>query len=96
MPVYEFRCADCTDFDQAYPIASVPEETGCPNCGKPARRRMSAPHLSVAGSAAYRLLDRTSRSAVEPDVVSAPPPVPRSGRGQRVTANPLHRKLPRP
>jgi putative FmdB family regulatory protein len=96
MPSYEFRCVDCADFDQAHSIDSVPDATDCPECGKSARRRMSAPYLSVAGSAAYTLLDRTARSAVEPDVVSAPPPAALSGGGRRVTANPLHRKLPRP
>jgi putative FmdB family regulatory protein len=96
MPLYEFRCADCSDFEQTHPIGSVPDSTACPLCGAPARRRMSAPHLSIAGSAAYRMLDSTAKSAVEPNLVSAPPPAPHSGRAQRVSANPLHRKLPRP
>jgi putative FmdB family regulatory protein len=96
MPIYEFRCARCADFEQSHPIASVPELSDCPVCGEPARRRMSAPHLSVAGSAAYRLLDRSAQSATEPDVVAAPPPAPRTTGAHRVTTNPLHQKLPRP
>jgi putative FmdB family regulatory protein len=96
MPIYEFRCASCADFEQVHPIDSVPDESDCPTCGAPARRRMSAPHLSAVGSAAYGLLDRAARSAVEPEVVTSPPSAHRTGRDQRVTANPLHRKLPRP
>jgi putative FmdB family regulatory protein len=96
MPIYEFRCGRCADFEQSHPINSVPEATDCPVCGEPARRVMSAPHLSIAGSAAYRLIDRATRSAVEPEVVAAPPPAPRSGGARRVTTNPLHNKLPRP
>jgi len=96
MPIYEFRCGRCADFEQNHAIAVVPEVTDCPVCGEPARRRMSAPHLSVAGSAAYGLIDRAARSSVEPDVVAAPPPAPRTAGAGRVTTNPLHQKLPRP
>jgi putative FmdB family regulatory protein len=96
MPIYEFRCARCADFEQSHPIATVPELTDCPACGEPARRRMSAPHLSAAGSAAYGLVERSARSAVEPDVVAAPAPAPRSVGARRAPPNPLHQKLPRP
>ena len=96
MPIYEFRCGRCVDFEQSHPLDSVPDVTDCPGCGEPARRRMSAPHLSVAGSAAYRLIDRAAQSAVEPEVVAALPPAPRPGSAPRVTTNPLHHTLPRP
>jgi putative FmdB family regulatory protein len=96
MPIYEFRCGQCADFEQSHPLNSVPEVTDCPACGGPARRRMSAPYLSVGGSATYRLLDETARSAVEPEVVAAPPPAPRPVGARRVPINPLHHNLPRP
>jgi hypothetical protein len=57
---------------------------------------MSAPRISTAGSAAYRLIDSTKRSAHEPAVVNSPGPGQRSGPGQKYTSNPLHKKLPRP
>jgi len=95
MPIYEYRCTDCTDFEQVHPMGAAPAETPCPTCQAPARRRMSAPALSTAGSAAHRLLDQAARSAHEPQVVTGTAPGQRSG-GRRITTNPLHTKLPRP
>lgn len=99
MPLYAFRCPEGTEFDRTYPMSEVPVVADCPECGGAARRRMSAPRLSVAGSAAYRLMDSTAASAHEPQVVTSLPgsgPGPRGGGGARVTRNPLHQKLPRP
>lgn len=96
MPIYEFRCDVCAGFEQIHPMSSAPEVVDCPTCRAPARRLMSAPHLSAAGSAAYGLIDRAARSAVDPAVVDSTHPGQRSGAGRRITANPLHRKLPRP
>ncbi|TFD84380.1 zinc ribbon domain-containing protein [Cryobacterium lactosi] len=96
MPIYEFRCEICARFEQNHPMDLVPDLVDCPTCLAPARRVMSAPHLSAAGSAAFRLVEKTSRSAAEPEVVQSTHPGRRSGRGTPVTANPLHRKLPRP
>lgn len=97
MPLYAFRCPAGTEFDRTYPMSEVPAAVACPECGASARRRMSAPRLSVAGSAAYRLMDSTAATAHEPQVVSSLPgagPGPRGGA--RVTHHPLHQKLPRP
>ena len=96
MPTYEYRCPDCADFDLVFEMRSVPDSVTCPACAGTARRRMSAPRISAAGSAAYRLIDSTKRSAHEPMVVNSPGPGQRSGPTQRYTSNPLHRKLPRP
>lgn len=96
MPIYEFRCDTCAPFEQVHPMGSAPAAVDCPTCRAPARRLMSAPHLSVAGSAAYRLIDGSARSAVEPEVVDAALPGRRPGAASPYTANPLHRKLPRP
>ncbi|MFJ9315849.1 FmdB family zinc ribbon protein [Pimelobacter simplex] len=97
MPLYAFRCPEGTEFDRTYPMSEVPGSVECPACGASARRRMSAPRLSVAGSAAYRLIDSTAATAHEPQVVTSLPGAgPRGGAGARVTRNPLHQKLPRP
>lgn len=98
MPLYAFRCPAGTEFDRTYPMSEVPASVDCPECGAAARRRMSAPRLSVAGSAAYRLLDSTAASAHEPQVVTSLPGTGRPGApgGARITRNPLHQKLPRP
>lgn len=95
MPTYLFRCErqDCDDFTAVFPMASRPDEQPCPGCGDAARRRIGAPALGVGNTAAMRAQDRTRASADTPTVVSAPPPTQRRAP---VTANPLHRKLPRP
>lgn len=70
-----------------------PDVVECPDCGGPARRMMAAPHLGNTGGTAMTLQDATRATADRPDVVNTPPPA----TGPRpVTANPLHRKLPRP
>ena len=93
MPLYEFRCHDGTVFEATFTMAEVPDQQACPGCGQPARRRISPPRLSIAGTAAYSLIDATKSSAHAPPVVSSTGPV---GRAQRYTQNPLHQKLPRP
>ena len=96
MPTYEYRCPDCADFDLVFEMRSVPDSVSCPTCACTARRRMSAPGISTASSAAFRLIDDTKRSAHEPVVVNSPAPGRRSGPAQKYTLNPLHKKLPRP
>lgn len=96
MPTYEYRCTDCSDFEQVHPMGLAPDVAPCPTCLGPARRRMSAPHLSAAGSPAYRLLESTTQSADAPQVVGSVHPGARSRAGYGFTANPLHHTLPRP
>ena len=95
MAIYEYLCPDSTRFEATHPIGDAPDTLPCPSCGRPSRRVFSAPHLSRTGSAAFRLIDSTHRSAAEPEVVSSQlPGTPR--RVQQYSSNPLHRKLPRP
>ncbi|WP_009474798.1 FmdB family zinc ribbon protein [Rhodococcus sp. JVH1] len=96
LPLYEFRCAaDCGPFERSFPMADVPGTTRCPRCDRDAVRRVSPPRLGHGLSSAMNLLDRTKRSAHEPDVITGPPPPATAGRSS-VTSNPLHRRLPRP
>lgn len=95
MAIYEYRCSDGSRFEASHPLGVAPDILPCPSCGEPSRRVISAPHLSKAGSPAFQLIDSTQRSADEPEVVNARiPGAPR--RVQPYSANPLHRKLPRP
>jgi putative FmdB family regulatory protein len=93
MPSYDFRCPEGTTFEASFPMGQAPGTLECATCGEPARRRMSAPHLSTSGSSAYRLIESTRRSGHEPEVVTSLPGSPR--RPTRYTSNPLHQKLPR-
>lgn len=94
MPSYSFRCAQDGVFDASFSMADAPAGLACPACGVGARRVITAPHLSVAGSSGFKLIDDAARSAHEPAVVSS---LPASGRQRAtpVTRNPLHAKLPR-
>ncbi|MCZ2838088.1 hypothetical protein [Modestobacter sp. VKM Ac-2985] len=42
------------------------------------------------------LIEHTERTSDQPDVVSAPPPGPRTGRRADVLRNPALSRLPRP
>ncbi|MCY7287832.1 MAG: zinc ribbon domain-containing protein, partial [Cryobacterium sp.] len=41
MPIYEFRCADCADFELILPIGTAPDVAACPTCQGDARRRIT-------------------------------------------------------
>lgn len=96
MPLYEYRCPDCSVFELMLPMGSAPQVAPCPTCQGDAGRRMSAPNLSQTGSSAFQLIDSANRSAHEPTVVESRIPGARTGKTQRFTSNPLHQKLPRP
>lgn len=95
MATYEYRCPDGSLFETSRPIGQAPDTLACPLCGEPSRRVFSAPHLSRAGSAAFRLIDSTKRSSSEPEIVDSRIPG-RTRQDRPYTSNPLHRKLPRP
>ncbi|WP_041423865.1 FmdB family zinc ribbon protein [Thermosediminibacter oceani] len=40
MPLYEYRCANCGDFEKEQPITESPLES-CPTCGSPVKRLIS-------------------------------------------------------
>ncbi|MFC4428989.1 zinc ribbon domain-containing protein [Citricoccus alkalitolerans] len=80
-------------------MASVPDSLDCPRCGEVASRRISGVRLSHSGSAAYRLIEDTRRSAESPEVVNSLPAAPSPARPRKeptYTGNPQHLKLPRP
>ena len=95
MPNYSFRCAEGCEYDAMYSMSEVPRQTECPACGALARRVITAPHLSAAGSSAYGLLDRTARRAHEQQMVDRITARGAAAR-QHVSRNPLHAKLPKP
>lgn len=94
MALYEYACPDCPPVELFFPMGAAPESVDCPACGGRAERRITAPRLSIANTAAFQLIDAARRSAHEPRVVSGA--LPPSSRPAPVTTNPLHRELPRP
>lgn len=94
--LYVFRCAaGCGSTQQLHSMNNRPDVVDCPDCGGPARRLMAAPNLGTRG-AAMALQDATRATADRPAVVTAPPAGTAAARRRPVSANPLHRKLPRP
>ena len=96
MPIYEYSCPQCAAFEVIRPMEAAADVQTCPSCGQEARRKISAPHLSRTGTAAFQLIDSTHRSASEPQVVTGTLPSANSGRTSPYSSNPLHQKLPRP
>lgn len=83
MPIYEYRCPECGDVEVLLGLGAATRESGCPGCGSPARRLMSAPGLSRAGTPAARLIERTERTAGAPGRPAQPVP---SARYRSTTA----------
>ncbi|MHA7208190.1 FmdB family zinc ribbon protein [Arthrobacter sp. MDT1-65] len=96
MPIYEYRCPRCAVYEVIRPLGAAPDVEACPTCGQPARRRISAPHLSRTNTPSSRLIDAAARSATEPDVITGGIPPSGARSTPAFSVNPLSRKLPRP
>lgn len=94
MPLYEFACPSGHATETNFSLRDVPSAIDCPECSVRARRRMVAPHLGRGASSAMRVLDATSRSAHEPEVVRSTAPGTRTPAP--VSRDPRHARLPRP
>ncbi len=96
MPIYEYRCPRCDVYEIIRALGAAPDAEDCPTCGQPARRLISAPHLSRTNTPSSRLIDAAERSATEPDVITGGIPPSRVRSTPTYSSNPLSRKLPRP
>lgn len=92
MALYEYACAECGSFEIALPIGTAPAAARCAACGAEAPRRFSPPSLTAPTASLRRAREGAERSAHEPAITGAPPPIQR-GRPRR--PNPLHAGLPR-
>lgn len=66
MPMYDFRCPDCGEFEALVPISELDQGQSCPDCGQAARRLVSVPRLAVLSAAASKAHETNERSAHEP------------------------------
>lgn len=58
MPTYEFRCPDGHEFERFYrKISDAPAEASCPECGKPAVRKLSGGAGLVFKGSGFYLTD---------------------------------------
>lgn len=92
MARYTYRCEDHGVFHAVVPMARSADPQPCPECGATARKVIEAPSLNLGDGRARRLIDRTERSAGEPEVVTSLPS--RSGPVRQVR-NPATLRLPR-
>jgi len=97
VPIYEYRCETDGLFDAMWPLGTAPESAGCPICGGAARRVISAPRIKSGSRVGlYAAIERSERSAHEPEVVTA---IPSAGKKRRTPVLPLTptlARLPRP
>lgn len=50
MPIYEYRCAQCSEgFERTLPISRYDEPQSCDVCGGEGKRLISKPHIIFAG-----------------------------------------------
>lgn len=80
MAVYQYRCPNCGIFETTREMGAATPTQPCANCGREARRRYSAPHLSQTPRPLADALDRAEKSSDEPEVVTRVPPRPGVGR----------------
>lgn len=50
MPLYDFRCATCGEFEAWRSLAELDQVCRCPICAAEARRLLSAPNLNLNSS----------------------------------------------
>lgn len=77
MPVYEFLCEGCGPFEERRSLEAAGEPMPCPKCGERARRVYSMPSTRRMPVGLYRAVNRSEKSASEPEVVRRPA----AGRG---------------
>ncbi len=54
MPIYEYECRECGHYHEALQKMADPTLTDCPECGKPALKRLlSAPQFRLKGGGWY-------------------------------------------
>lgn len=72
MPLYDYRCNECGDFEQWLQIADLDSPVYCSDCDQVANRLISAPNISLNSG-------RFPKQRETPELVtrqkrSAPPP----------------------
>lgn len=76
MPLYEYRCCHCGDFEALAGLSERGLPRLCPRCGAVATRKISSPHLP---SRQARIFDGEEQSRHEPQLKSKKPAASRGG-----------------
>jgi len=73
MPTYAYSCPVCGEFEAWQPAAQSGEPVACPACRARSPRRYGPPNLRLTSASLRGAIDRSERSAYEPEVVASPP-----------------------
>ena len=68
MPLYDFSCEDCGDFNCFKSMEQRNEATACPLCEKPAKRLILAPNLAMMNPLVRKASAINEKSRHEPRV----------------------------
>lgn len=61
MPLYDYRCDHCGDFEAWRQLADLDTPMVCPTCSLPVRRLFSPPNVNL-NSGSVRISDRSSQA----------------------------------
>jgi hypothetical protein len=92
MAGYLYECGQCGSWEIHRPIGTAESTSPCPGCGRPGRRRYTAPLLARTPRNVAAARSREEASADAPAVVSN---VPRAV-GRPTRRDPRWNNLPRP
>ncbi len=53
MPIFEYSCAPCRHHWEVIVAHSAEDAPGCPQCGRPGKKELSAPAFQFKGSGWY-------------------------------------------
>ncbi|WP_299627010.1 zinc ribbon domain-containing protein [Pelagibius sp.] len=70
MPLYNYDCAQCGEFDDWRSMSEASEPSVCPDCGDLAPRAVSAPNLAMMPRHNRIAHERNEKSAHEPRFMS--------------------------
>lgn len=68
MPIYDYRCESCGDFEAWGKISESSAPALCEDCGDYAVRIITAPSLAILGGAQRKAHERNEKAAHEPRV----------------------------
>ncbi|MGF1540726.1 MAG: FmdB family zinc ribbon protein [Pleurocapsa sp.] len=77
MPLYEYRCNPCGEFEAWRNLSEYNAPMNCPECDRPAQKILSAPNINLNSGS----LSAIARNSSEPRLVK---------REQRETAKPRY------
>lgn len=69
MPTYDFACEGCGPFELQRPVSEAAEAAPCPRCGNEASRVYSMPNTRRMPAGLSGAMDRSEKSAHEPEAV---------------------------